>query len=179
MERALDLCEEENALEIYKVDILSVMLAFKRIWRQLETSVIRNCWRHTGLTSHPTEEIVPNITAEEQDLKRSVEQLVPRSTRVDVRVLLNPVGEDACTEVVIENDMIGQITEVTEEPGENNDVKDDDEHKDVVPLPPIQRQLRAVAICKRLWDAFSMTDVIHGSLKPLQKAVRSEHAYGA
>lgn len=45
----MDLAEEMENPDIYKIDVLSVMQAFQRIWINLQTSVITNCWRHTGL----------------------------------------------------------------------------------------------------------------------------------
>lgn len=47
MERALDL-KDECLSDIYKVDFLSASRAFSRIWEDLYTSLIRNCWKHAG-----------------------------------------------------------------------------------------------------------------------------------
>lgn len=48
MEREPDL-QDADAADIYKVDILTAMTAFRRIWSELEVHVIENYWRHSGI----------------------------------------------------------------------------------------------------------------------------------
>lgn len=49
MDRALDMAEDENIKDIYKADVLSAMLTWKRIWNQVSLNIISNCLRHTGI----------------------------------------------------------------------------------------------------------------------------------
>lgn len=44
IERASDL-SETNVKNIYSVDILSVILAYKKMMKDMDIAVIRNCWR--------------------------------------------------------------------------------------------------------------------------------------
>ena len=62
MERAIDLTET-NMKQIYHVDILSAMLAFKNIWKNIQKSTIENCWYHTRIVLRDNvglDDTVPN-----------------------------------------------------------------------------------------------------------------------
>lgn len=48
MERANDLCEE-GVNDMYKLDVLTAMLDFQKIWKELLDSDIQNCWDHIGV----------------------------------------------------------------------------------------------------------------------------------
>lgn len=43
----MDLAEEMAIADIYKVDVLSTMMAFWLIWDKLPATAISNCWHHT------------------------------------------------------------------------------------------------------------------------------------
>lgn len=46
MDQDLDMDQDENVSVIYKMKILSILCAFKRIQLHLEASVTANCWKH-------------------------------------------------------------------------------------------------------------------------------------
>lgn len=64
MEKAHNL-QDASISKIYKLDILSAMRALKRIWNEMEKTVIYNCWMHTGLLDnvHDAEGVTPTNTA--------------------------------------------------------------------------------------------------------------------
>jgi len=97
MERALDLCHEKFK-KIYKVGVLTAMRWFKKVWEELPSSTIANCWRHIGLVLNGTESddgAAANVVGEEREgLQLQVDTLVPLRCPMDIADLLNPAGED-------------------------------------------------------------------------------------
>lgn len=47
---------ELGSKDIYKMDILMAMRLCQQIWREFSSSIVRNCWRHTGLVDDNGEE---------------------------------------------------------------------------------------------------------------------------
>lgn len=173
MDRALDMAEDENIANIYKVDVLSAMQAFNRIWIQMDAQTIANCWRHTGIlgTSTCISVCEAEIRDEEAQLRHAVQQLVPSNVRIDINDLLNPVGENNCIADVSDDQLVDQITgssSVGDEP------VSDGEGDDVAPLPPIRAQLQAIALCKRLCEAHNVNETIRGAVSALQREVRRQ-----
>lgn len=48
MERAIELCEEVNAV-VCGLDVLSEMLVLQQIWEELPSSMMESCWEYSGL----------------------------------------------------------------------------------------------------------------------------------
>lgn len=173
MERALDLSEEEVVSDIYKVDILSAMLALKRIWTALPPSGIFNCWVHTGLvTSLSTQSVQINFSTEAPEaLTSTISTLVPTHSRMDISEILNPEGENDCIQEANDSNLTDFVVPVPQE-SEECAVEEDD----VLPIPSFREQLHAIALCKRLCDAYDVPDSARGTLSALQGAIRSERS---
>lgn len=103
MERAVDIIDE-NVQNIYKVDILSAMRALKRLWEDLPSEIIEECWRHTDICQNSelcSDAIGPEdiLTAQREALRISIEEIVPIRARMAIDKSLNASGEEECTDV--------------------------------------------------------------------------------
>lgn len=86
MERAIDLTET-NVRDIYSVDILSAMLAFKKIWKNMNKTVISNCWRHCRILGSPERpDVAPavNLQVVCEQISEYISELVPDRNRMDI-----------------------------------------------------------------------------------------------
>lgn len=176
MERALELCEEEVSKEIYKVDVLSAMLAMKRIWDDLPQSSISNCWKHTGLLSpnNMPHTPAPERNNEETELMSVVQRLVPTPCRMRIEDLLHPTGEDDCIQVPDDGSLVEQVL-ATDEDEEIRSVEPDE----TISLPSIALQLRTIALCKRIGNEHGFSDVLRGPLLSLQRSLRFKQSNSA
>ena len=46
---AIDM-DDAGELDIYKINLLEVMLMVRQAWDVITPEMVRNCWRHTGIT---------------------------------------------------------------------------------------------------------------------------------
>eukprot|EP00171_Calliarthron_tuberculosum_P002433 IDg2433t1 len=179
MERALDLAEEESVLDIYKVDILSAMLAFKRIWNALSSSSIANCWKHTGLLGTVAEAGggVSGHPDGRGDLQALLNQLVPTTSRISISDLLNLDGEDDCIQVATDSNLVEQV--IDEGCDQTSEDYSDDNAEEAIPLPSFKKQLGALSLCKRMCEFYDVPDSFRGQLAKLQRVVRCERSNSA
>lgn len=172
MERAIDLVDE-GISDIYRVDVLSAMLALQRIWKELPPSVMKNCWEHTGLcnsTYRITEDLHASNAPHRIGVESCVARLVPTHARIEISQLLNPEGENECVEEISDNSMVERVV-VSNDPTELSD--DDDE---VIPLPSFEEQLASVALVKRMCETYNSHTNLLAQLGSLQRSVRLERA---
>lgn len=94
MDRALDMAEDENIKEIYKVNVLFAMQAWKRIWNEMGSEIIANCWCHTGTLAMDAKSIRVSRQEDKFQLHKIIQNLVPWHTRANINYLPNPVGEN-------------------------------------------------------------------------------------
>ena len=142
MERGMDLIEE-NVKTIYSVDVLTAMRWVKSIWRDLDGSIIRNCWKHTGLL---VPDIMPgnamvgeNVPSDGEDiLGEQIGNLVPQRTRMSISELLNPNGKDDCVQDITEGSMAEAL--VTGD-------REGDDSDDEVPLPALNECSESTRVC--------------------------------
>lgn len=98
LEYALDLAESETK-NIYQEDILSAMLAFKRIWNDPFCSVIENCWRHTGILSNEERFLLPvDLKAQCAHMFSMVSEFILLQNMIDSEELKNTVEEEECVQ---------------------------------------------------------------------------------
>lgn len=172
MERALDNLDAE-VKNIYKVDVLTAMRWFKRAWTELPSSIIANCWHHTGLTGgsndYSVEEEEAQIT---RQLEEQVAQLVVPRVRMSIAELLNPMGEDDVQQITTDEELVASIVE--EHFGnDNSSAESDDDSAD--PLPDTKEQLQALAVTKRVAECMGVDDASFlSSLRKMQRSVRLE-----
>lgn len=158
MERALDLAEED-VLNIYKVDILSAMRAFKRIWRSLPPSLIRNCWKHTGILPNRAPEWnrmeIRTLVGEDIDaIQEHVTNFSAPRQRNRLEMILNPEGED---EHIIQHVSDIQLVSNIMEYGAEGSSSEESEDEEVVPLCT-KEVLRSVAVVKRFFESEECPD---------------------
>ena len=104
MERAMDLIEE-NVKNIYNVDDMTAMKWIKSIGMNFDSSIIRNCWKHSGLlvmdsAQEDTMAAENGCGSGEKILGEQIETFVPQRTTMSIAELLNPNGEDDCVRIL-------------------------------------------------------------------------------
>ena len=58
-ERALDLMDEDDTTNLYRVDLLCAIEWMTEIWKDIESTTIHNCWCKTALVS--TSQLTPEV----------------------------------------------------------------------------------------------------------------------
>lgn len=81
----------------------------------------------------------------------------------------SPVGEDDCTQLVNDEDSIDRVLNFEAE----NDYSDNEE---VISSPSHEKQLAAIALCKRLCDPNDIRSVVFRELGKLQIKIRFDHS---
>ncbi|SPO27760.1 related to transposases [Ustilago trichophora] len=81
---------EMGGTDIYKVDILTAIRLSQQIWRELSTTTIKNCWRHTGLVEWEE----AKAQGEDAMLDLELDETLRRLTEVTVHDVLHPAGEE-------------------------------------------------------------------------------------
>ena len=95
MERAVDVVDE-SVRGIFDVDILTAIRWVREIWKELPSSLIKNCWDHTGTII--CEEVASRRvvidnrvnTSEENELEIQIMSLVSTRARMSVCELVLP-----------------------------------------------------------------------------------------
>lgn len=81
---------ELGSTDIYKMDIVMAMRHCQQIWREFSSSIIRNCWRHTGLTDGDGEE---EDKGEEDTLDVELDAALAQLTKVTIKDVVNIPGK--------------------------------------------------------------------------------------
>lgn len=58
---------DKNVQHIYRVDILSAMCYFKKIWREIDDVIVRNFW-HLNFIEADGCPVLQNISVEDDDM---------------------------------------------------------------------------------------------------------------
>lgn len=171
LERALDL-SEEGVTAIYKLDILTAMRAVKKIWSDISSTSIKNCWRHTNIVPQFDRLDRTDILSEDRErVMLAMEQIIAAPARMSIEHLMNADGEEEHCQVVTENDLVDQVIDDSDE--------EDESGNDIANLPNHVEQLRAIATVKRMMDVRNMgSDSNLRVLRDLQKTVRLESRRG-
>lgn len=150
--RAIDLRDDSKEC-IYKLDVLSAVLALQRVWEDLPLLVIKICREHAGLcngnnapTEHITEDPYSGDSSDQKTLQPCINCVVPTPAHIEISQFLNSEGESECVEVITEGAMVNHVIERNESPG----VTDNDD--EVISLLSFQQQLATVALGKRMCE---------------------------
>lgn len=187
LQYAQDLMEEVVA-DTYLVDICTAMHWLHNIWQKISPSVIVASWNLSGLVLSKipppsrSETDTPDRSELERMLHYLISVLVHPSHRMSISAFLNPFTEDAqCTQVVSDDTLVEQIVQsITLSNGQAGPTQPNS-GRDIVPLPPISEQLRAVAVVKRMigWNEHSTDNsVLKREIINLQKSLRSQQPKG-
>lgn len=132
--------------------MFTTMEALSRIWRELPSSTVKNCWNHTGLCADAGILLAPCTEAlvDHQNLHNIVTQLMPGRYRVFIEDLTNLACEDNCVERIIEEDLVNLVCE-------RMDVADKEvcapDGEQSLALSAFEKQLSVSALCKMLCDS--------------------------
>lgn len=99
IEKARYLSTEESWSNIYKVDILTAMLAVQWICGLLPISVIDSWQPHTNITSGVASSIFQDVDWK-QPIQNAINGLVPAHARIGIHELFRPMREEDCTKEV-------------------------------------------------------------------------------
>ena len=164
--------------KIYNVDVLSAMDWIKKVWEEIPSDTIFNCWTHTGLFLNRADSAegccrvaAEDFISQEKVHKRQVEEVFPARCRISINELCDPVDEDDCIQVIGDEQLVSNILEnENSECSEEEIVLDEDQY---VYLPPAEDQLRALAMVKRFAESIDEDSVeyVH-CLRRMQKAIR-------
>lgn len=109
----MNLARVMKIANIYKADVLSPMQDLQRIWIDMRTSVIANCWRHAGLLGGTSgSEVVKTDRlecADRRGLQTFINQVVAKTKRVILENLLNPADKNSLIEEVSNDALVAHI----------------------------------------------------------------------
>ena len=97
MESAVNVVDEDFR-NIYKVDILTAISCVNKVWSEVPSSVIKNCWDHTGILlsgdNSSKRVAIDNLVdaGDESKLESQIISLVPVRERMSVSESVNPEG---------------------------------------------------------------------------------------
>lgn len=111
-------------------------------------SVIKSCWKHTGICGHNTalQSRISEINKDLLDLEACVSIVVSVHARMNISKLVNSGEEDACVEKINEQKLVKLVLA----PEKNKEkVK---ALKTELPLPSEEKQLVAFVFCKQMCE---------------------------
>ena len=177
MEYAVDLLDED-VRDVYKVDILTAMFWISNIWKTISDETIRNCWGTTGIV--PAYECVYENTTNDldaqdrTDLHDFIQRVVPVSRRLSVDDLLCFDQEIECTQVLSEEETVGEIIAAC---SPDNEDDEDDISPEIIELGSLNEQLKCVSYVKRIIDSrpgLSTSDAVMQEICRIQVELRKE-----
>lgn len=89
------------------------MLAFKRIWENMDKTVILNCWMHNYVLGSPEQpDVAPAVNLQEacDQISEYVSELFPARNRMDINEILNPLNKNDYVQNVSVVDGFGTAT---------------------------------------------------------------------
>lgn len=153
MDRALGL-SEEHIRDIYKLDILTAMKAFKGIWNELDSTTIQNCWNHTGIlpqssTREDPMDIRTLLNDDVTEIRFNASQLLPNRSAFGLEQLLNPVGEnEGIVQQISDDQMVSNM--LGSEANESSE--EECEAEESIPLSSVE-VLRSLAVVNRFLES--------------------------
>ena len=114
----------------------------------MNESIIKNCLENTGLFSETfSNRSGLDFVLDSNDvhvINGLLEQVVPQDKCMSIKELLCPTNEDNCTETVTDENLVQEIYfHVTNGEGEGAS-----EIEAVIELPPLEKQIEAIALIK-------------------------------
>lgn len=107
------MAEEMESSGIFKVEVLTAMKPFQRIWNLLLATIISNCWNHNGLLGvtnvSGTEVIDPSASCERGEVQDLLEKVVSRTVSIIVEDILNPEDEHQCIDQVADEVLVEHV----------------------------------------------------------------------
>lgn len=197
LEHTLDILDHENwdNLRPYKVDQLTAMRWARNAWRNMKSTVIQNCWKHTGLLSVPVPPEAENSPSENTDhitsdffideaVTENYERFIQRANihdAMNIRNFLNPVEEEEILreiKLIDEEELILQ-TAVTVQIDEEQQAAEA-EASNIALYSDMSRQeelgalAKAIAVYEKHEHPQHETRNIVGALRALQRQIRQE-----
>lgn len=187
MERAMDNTDIDSG-EIFKLDIATTLKLLRFAWMDMPVSCVVESWKRTPLrVLLDTSELshgevstchgeVSTPENEQNELKKRlgtiISDLVPSRYRLSLGELIAAPGEDQCTQVATEAELLSYVLDVN---GDSVIREEDGEGApDVLTCSP-KEQLKSIALCKRIAENFGLDDCVR-ELRKVQAAVRHELA---
>lgn len=96
MDRVLNMFEDENVNDLYKVDIIYAMQAWKGMWHKMISKIFANYWHYTGLIESEFLRVLNSILQDEFDFQTFMHNLVPCRARICVSNVLKSQDESGC-----------------------------------------------------------------------------------
>lgn len=162
------------AKAIYNLDILTAMRWVEEAWNSVDSTSIRNCWKHCFETL--SERLLVNTTQDiETDLRKTVEEDMRahsvKFTKIGVESLLNPANEDVVREEISFESLVASITQP-----ESSGIKEDSEETEAdAGIYSVKEQLHGLAVAK---DVLSREGLLSEETEKLildrQRALRFE-----
>ena len=151
---------------IYEIDQLEAMRMADVAWREVDTSTIRNCWRHAGIlpeatpgSAEPLAPLIPvaSLLNAEQDITGSLGLLEKRGVLscqncLSIEELLNPEQENEIIDVDITDEEISAAVHAKHKALQNLEVNggdDDDDDVEVIEKPNRREALAASLTLQR------------------------------
>lgn len=138
--RALDFLSS-NTVDMYKVDQRTAMKWMREIWVELDSTIVENCWRKTGIIGNAcngeaaaNDELSELTERENNDVAELLNEVLPPRHSVSLTDVLNPVNEDECISEWTEEALVDEIVHemVQNDQIEQTDGPSYEESEDVV-----------------------------------------------
>lgn len=134
MSHTLDSNEDKHILDIYIVDVLMAMQAWKRMWHDMRPYIIANCRRHTVILVESDINLTNILQMAQTNLELTMQGLEPARVRTPGLYLLSPKEKEDCYENVSDADFKQKITCPTTQ----EDTLSDEEGDEEVPHPQLK-----------------------------------------
>jgi DDE superfamily endonuclease/Tc5 transposase DNA-binding domain len=186
---ALDVLDHDDNPKPYKVDQLTAMRWARMAWRNLNATVIQNCWRHTGLldssdTSETSDTSDINVSVIDDGLREDYERLIVRANIKDAMAIndfLNPVEE----EEILQNMKVAEYEEYILETAETVEVDEEQElaeaetgitslYSDLSKEEELKTLAMAIAVYERRENLLYETGNVIGAIRGVQRKIRWE-----
>lgn len=148
--------------------MFTAMLSVKQIWKELSVSVIRNCWKHTGIYGDNTtlQSEISEINNNLQALEARMSMVVPVYAQMDISDSLIPKEEDACVEETNEESLVKCLL------APQKDEEKTETAWTVLPSPSFEKQLASVALCMQKCRVYTTLTVLLSQFSALRRYVR-------
>ena len=192
LEHALDILDNDDNPRPYKVDQLTAMRWARNAWRNMKSTVIQNCWRHTGLLSvsvpgdseSENAELMSDDFFIDEAITEDYERFIERANIRDAMSItnfLNPIEEENVLreiELIDEEELILQ-TAMTVQIDEEQEAAEAEAscialYSDMPRQEELGALAKAIAVYeKREHPQFETRNIV-GALRAIQRQIRRE-----
>jgi len=183
---ALDILDNEEHPNPYKVDQLTAMRWARIAWTNINSTVIQNCWRHTGLLS-PVEMEMESDSEDagtialqvDAELEDNYNRFIARANireAMSIENFLNPVEE---AEILTSMEMLDMEEYLlqTADVNANSELESESEAEEVTEKPLYselsqQEQITALAMAIAVCERRDMSEKIAGLVEGLREVQR-------